>query len=169
MDFALAAVAFAPGLALGHAIGRVGCFAAGCCWGKPTTSWIGVHFSAKASELTGVPIDTALIPTQLIEAAANLAQRVRRFTDLPVAVGFGVSTSEQVRAFATLPPDHNPLYTNFADKIRRRRVSMRKSSRGYVAGAALAALALLAAAGINAPAIPNDEHHWAGHMRALCR
>ena len=27
---------FAPGLALGHGIGRLGCFAAGCCWGKPT-------------------------------------------------------------------------------------------------------------------------------------
>lgn len=64
--------AFAPGVALGHAIGRLGCFSAGCCWGKPTTSWIGVRFTAKASELTGVPIDSALVPTQLIEAAANL-------------------------------------------------------------------------------------------------
>lgn len=64
--------AFAPGVALGHSIGRLGCFSAGCCWGKPTTSWIGVHFTAKASELTGVPIDSALVPTQLIEAAANL-------------------------------------------------------------------------------------------------
>ena len=27
--------AFAPGLAFGHAIGRVGCFAAGCCYGNP--------------------------------------------------------------------------------------------------------------------------------------
>jgi len=64
--------AFAPAVALGHSIGRLGCFSAGCCWGKPTTSWIGVRFSEKASELTGVPIDSALIPTQLIEAAANL-------------------------------------------------------------------------------------------------
>jgi phosphatidylglycerol:prolipoprotein diacylglycerol transferase len=64
--------AFAPGVALGHTIGRLGCFSAGCCWGKPTTSWIGVHFTQKAAELTGVPIDQALVPTQLIEAAANL-------------------------------------------------------------------------------------------------
>lgn len=64
--------AFAPGVALGHAIGRIGCFSAGCCWGKPTTSWVGVRFTEKASELTGVPIDTPLVPTQLIEAAANL-------------------------------------------------------------------------------------------------
>ncbi|HJQ70841.1 MAG TPA: prolipoprotein diacylglyceryl transferase [Blastocatellia bacterium] len=64
--------AFAPGIALGHAIGRLGCFSAGCCWGKPTDSWIGVRFTEKASELTGVPIDSALIPTQLIEAVVNL-------------------------------------------------------------------------------------------------
>src|SRR3954466_5179211 len=25
---------FAPGVAIGHGIGRLGCFAAGCCWGK---------------------------------------------------------------------------------------------------------------------------------------
>lgn len=65
--------AFAPGVALGHAIGRLGCFAAGCCWGKPTTSAIGVRFTEKAHELTGVPIDSALVPTQVIEMAANLA------------------------------------------------------------------------------------------------
>src|SRR5262249_40123 len=49
-----------------------GCFSAGCCWGKPTTSWIGVHFTAKAGEFTGVPTDSALIPTQLIETVINL-------------------------------------------------------------------------------------------------
>jgi phosphatidylglycerol:prolipoprotein diacylglycerol transferase len=64
--------AFAPGIAIGHAIGRLGCFSAGCCWGKPTASWIGVRFPEKASELTGVPFDTPLVPTQLIEAVANL-------------------------------------------------------------------------------------------------
>ncbi len=65
--------AFAPGVALGHAIGRLGCFSAGCCWGRETSSWIGVTFTSRAHELTGVPIDAALIPTQLIEAAANFA------------------------------------------------------------------------------------------------
>jgi len=71
LPWLLTADAFAPGVAIGHAIGRLGCFSAGCCWGKPTTSWIGVHFTPKGNELTGVPIDSALIPTQLIEAAAN--------------------------------------------------------------------------------------------------
>jgi len=64
--------AFAPGIALGHAIGRLGCFSAGCCWGKPSASVIAVTFTAKAHELTCVPITSALIPTQLIESASNL-------------------------------------------------------------------------------------------------
>ena len=74
-----AADAFAPGIAMGHAIGRLGCFSAGCCWGKPTNSWIGVHFTEKASELTGVPVTNTetglplyLVPTQLIEAVINV-------------------------------------------------------------------------------------------------
>jgi phosphatidylglycerol---prolipoprotein diacylglyceryl transferase len=72
MNWRKTADAFAPGIAIGHAIGRIGCFSAGCCWGKATTSWIGVKFPEKAGEVTGVPTDVALIPTQLIEAAANL-------------------------------------------------------------------------------------------------
>src|SRR3954468_21117282 len=27
---------FAPGIALGHVVGRMGCFFAGCCWGRET-------------------------------------------------------------------------------------------------------------------------------------
>jgi len=64
--------AFAPGIILGQAIGRLGCFSAGCCWGKPTTAWYGVHFSEKGHEITGVPVNVALHPTQLYEAAAAL-------------------------------------------------------------------------------------------------
>jgi phosphatidylglycerol:prolipoprotein diacylglycerol transferase len=66
--------AFAPGLALGHAIGRVGCFAAGCCWGKPTTHFWGVTFTNPlARDLVGTPLGRALEPTQLIESAVELA------------------------------------------------------------------------------------------------
>ena len=32
---------FAPGIALGHVVGRFGCFFAGCCYGKPTTAAVG--------------------------------------------------------------------------------------------------------------------------------
>lgn len=64
--------AAAPGLALGNVLGRVGCFAAGCCWGRPTTSWLGVRFNERLHHMSGVPSTVALIPTQLIEACANV-------------------------------------------------------------------------------------------------
>ena len=62
--------AFAPGIALGQAIGRQGCFAAGCCWGKPTTLPWGVRFSELGHAVTGVPTDVHLHPTQLYESFA---------------------------------------------------------------------------------------------------
>ena len=66
--------AFAPGLAFGHALGRVGCFAAGCCFGKPTNHFWGVTFSnANAHDWAGTPLGTALEPTQLFESAVELA------------------------------------------------------------------------------------------------
>jgi phosphatidylglycerol:prolipoprotein diacylglycerol transferase len=65
--------AFAPGLAMGHAIGRLGCFAAGCCYGKPTTHIWGVTFTNPlAAQLVGTPLGHALEPTQLFESAAEL-------------------------------------------------------------------------------------------------
>jgi phosphatidylglycerol---prolipoprotein diacylglyceryl transferase len=64
--------ACAPGIAIGSFFGRQGCFAAGCCWGKPTTLPWGVKFSALGHQVTGVPIDTHLHPTQLYESFAML-------------------------------------------------------------------------------------------------
>src|ERR1051325_1867374 len=64
--------AFAPGIALGQAIGRQGCFAAGCCWGKPTNLPWGVKFTELGHEVTGGPIDVRLHPTQLYESFAML-------------------------------------------------------------------------------------------------
>lgn len=66
--------ALAPGLALGQAFGRQGCFAAGCCWGKESHLPWAVHFTEKGHEYTGVPIygpggsDLYLHPTQLYES-----------------------------------------------------------------------------------------------------
>ena len=66
--------AFAPGLALGHAIGRVGCFAAGCCWGKETHAFWGVTFKNPiANAYVGTPLNVPLEPTQLIESGVELA------------------------------------------------------------------------------------------------
>jgi len=49
-----------PFVALGHAIGRVGCFLNGCCYGKLTDAWYGVVFPGQPAPV---------VPTQLIEAA----------------------------------------------------------------------------------------------------
>ncbi|MEJ7623544.1 MAG: prolipoprotein diacylglyceryl transferase [Pyrinomonadaceae bacterium] len=79
LPFWKAADAFAPGVALGQAFGRQGCFAAGCCWGDACDSPIGVHFTEAGHQYTGVPIvgpdgsDLYLYPTQLIESFTMLA------------------------------------------------------------------------------------------------
>ena len=66
--------AFAPGLAFGHAIGRIGCFAAGCCYGKPTHHFWGITFTNPlANSITGTPLNIPLEPTQLFESAVELA------------------------------------------------------------------------------------------------
>ncbi len=64
--------ACAPGIALGNFFGRQGCFAAGCCWGEPTTLPWGVQFSELGHRITGVPIDVSLHPVQLYESFSML-------------------------------------------------------------------------------------------------
>jgi len=49
-----------------HIFGRIGCFMAGCCYGLPTTSFIGVVFSDPACQAN--PLGVPLHPTQLYEA-----------------------------------------------------------------------------------------------------
>ncbi len=63
--------ALAPGVILGQAIGRLGCFSAGCCWGKATNvPWAVTFRDAYASRAVGTPLDTPLHPSQLYESAA---------------------------------------------------------------------------------------------------
>jgi phosphatidylglycerol:prolipoprotein diacylglycerol transferase len=74
---------FAPGLALGHAFGRVGCFAAGCCFGKQSAAPWAVAFhrgsvafdelGARGAVAPGADVTPALHPTQLYEATGELA------------------------------------------------------------------------------------------------
>ncbi len=59
---------YAPFIAFSHAIGRVGCFAAGCCYGAPTDLPWGVVFPAGGRAPAGV----SLHPTQLYEVGANV-------------------------------------------------------------------------------------------------
>ena len=64
---------FAPGIALGHVVGRFGCFFAGCCYGKPTKLPWGITFTDPfAAANVGTPLGVPLHPTQLYEAGAEL-------------------------------------------------------------------------------------------------
>lgn len=63
---------FAPGIALGHAVGRIGCLAAGCCWGTEChLPWAITFTNPDANQLTGVPLNVPLHPTQIYESIAE--------------------------------------------------------------------------------------------------
>ena len=64
---------FAPGIALGHVTGRLGCMAAGCCYGRPTdVPWAVIFTNPLAAANVGTPLGIPLHPTQLYEAGAEL-------------------------------------------------------------------------------------------------
>ena len=58
-----------PVIPLGHAIGRIGCFCAGCCYGIPSDCAIAVTYTDPAG---GAPTGISLLPVQLIESCVNL-------------------------------------------------------------------------------------------------
>jgi phosphatidylglycerol:prolipoprotein diacylglycerol transferase len=56
---------FAPSLAIGHAVGRLGCFSAGCCYGKPAdVPWAVTFLDPECLARTGIPLH----PVQLYES-----------------------------------------------------------------------------------------------------
>ena len=64
---------FAPGIALGHVVGRFGCLLAGCCYGRPTDLPWGITFTSPlAASNVGTPLGVPLHPTQLYDAGAEL-------------------------------------------------------------------------------------------------
>ncbi len=70
--------AMIPGLSLGHAFGRVGCFLGGCCYGRVTDSIFGVSFPEGSSAAKLYPNaagtgSVPVLPTQLFEAVFELA------------------------------------------------------------------------------------------------
>lgn len=56
---------FSMVIPLGHSLGRIGCFYYGCCYGRPTDSWLGMKFPANCPAGS---LGVKVIPTQLIEA-----------------------------------------------------------------------------------------------------
>ena len=86
--------ALAPGLALGHFFGRLGCFLGGCCFGEVTTSCLAVRFPAESLVGDSLPRH----PTQLYEAGAELLifvllalwHRRRRFDGQLLALWLGL-------------------------------------------------------------------------------
>src|SRR5687767_4820551 len=63
---------FAPGIALGHVVGRLGCLFAGCCYGKPTSvPWAITFTDPFAATNVGTPLNVPLHPTQVYEAGAE--------------------------------------------------------------------------------------------------
>lgn len=57
-----------PGVVVAHAFGRVGCLAAGCCYGKPTGAPWGIRLNSELVDfqLRGIPLH----PTQIYESTA---------------------------------------------------------------------------------------------------
>lgn len=87
VDYFTGADATAPSLAIGYALGRIGCFLVGDDYGRPTESWIGIAFpkgspptTAESLRQFGVHVDPSIPsyevlrvhPTQLYESAAAL-------------------------------------------------------------------------------------------------
>lgn len=60
----------APGLAIGHALGRIGCLMAGCCYGRQCDLPWAIVFHNHNSL---APLEIPLHPTQIYEALSNLA------------------------------------------------------------------------------------------------
>jgi phosphatidylglycerol:prolipoprotein diacylglycerol transferase len=62
-----------PSIILGQGVGRIGCFLAGCCWGKACEGALAVEFTSDvAHQHTGVPLNVAMHPVQLYSAIADL-------------------------------------------------------------------------------------------------
>ena len=63
---------FAVPLALGHAIGRIGCFLAGCCYGKISHNFLAVKYTDPQSLVPHHLHNVGLYPVQLMESFAVL-------------------------------------------------------------------------------------------------
>lgn len=67
MDFARYLDLMIPSVALAQGFGRIGCFLAGCCYGKRTDSWFGIIFT----DSHYAPNHVKLFPSQLVMSAGD--------------------------------------------------------------------------------------------------
>ena len=120
--------ATAPGLLVAMAVGRIGCFFAGCCGGPPTASRWGVWSSDQR-------IGARRIPTQLLESA------------LALSLGLGVLVAVVGRGSAggAFFVGGLAAYVLMRQGILHLRAEPRKTRLGGPVTAALAALVLIAA------------------------
>jgi phosphatidylglycerol---prolipoprotein diacylglyceryl transferase len=118
----------APGLLVGVAVGRVGCFFAGCCGGPPTASRWGVWSSDQR-------VGARRIPTQLLESV------------LALSLGLGVLVAVLVHGLAggAFFVAGLAAYTLGRQGLLRLRAESRKTRLGGLATSALASLVLIAA------------------------
>ncbi len=123
--------ATAPGLFIGLAVGKLGCFFTGCCAGRPTGSRWGVWSSDRR-------IGARRLPAQLLESATSLIIGVAVLL-LVLHYRPAVAGALFVASLAT--------YTLCRQFLLRLRVERRRSNMGGPLAAAGAALILAAAIG----------------------
>ena len=74
LAFLPSADVIAPSLALGQAIGRIGCLLAGCCWGGSCDlPWAITYTDPRAHQLVGTPLHVAVHPFPIYESLCDLA------------------------------------------------------------------------------------------------
>jgi phosphatidylglycerol:prolipoprotein diacylglycerol transferase len=110
----------APGIALGYAIGRLGCFSAGCCWGQEChLPWAVTFRNPVAHEMFGTPLDIPLHPTQLYSSFSSalivliLLWRISKPHRDGAIVGLYLVLYSVTRFLIEFARDHelvNPLY-----------------------------------------------------------
>ena len=115
----------APGLLFGVAVGRIGCFFAGCCSGRATTAWWGVWSSDRR-------VGMRRVPTQLMESALALLLGVAA---LAIVVGVGPAHGGVFAASLA-------AYTLLRQAILHLRAEPRLSTIGSPATAAAAAMVI---------------------------
>jgi len=72
LNFWKVADIFMPGVALGHVFGRIGCFSAGCCYGRPAPLGFPLSVIFPSNPECLAPSGIPLYPTQLMESFAEL-------------------------------------------------------------------------------------------------